>query len=134
MNIRHIIFNAARSLSIATILIGGTGLFNPVQAQNVNGIFFPRSSEEFFQEGVQRIENDALSLQEATTERSDRPFSISVDNSIPAQREILEQDEERWLLDEKMHQDLTPSSMSMERRYLPSLRLNNQASNGFSYQ
>lgn len=108
MNTRHIIFNVARSISIATVLIGGSGLFSPVQAQNINGIFFPRSSEEFFQEGVQRIENDALSLQEATTERSDRPFSIGVDNSIPAQREILEQDEEMWLLDEKTHQELTP--------------------------
>ncbi|MEB3212142.1 MAG: hypothetical protein VKL39_12340 [Leptolyngbyaceae bacterium] len=80
--------------AIAPILLG-TGFRTQAQAQDLNGIFFPRSSEEFFQAGVQRLEEEIRDLQNVDTEGGDRPDLLQIDESVSEQQDALEQEDWR---------------------------------------
>ena len=56
-------------------------------AQNLNGIFGTRSSEQFFQAGIDRMEQDIESLQARNEEDIE---VLSVDESVDVQRQELE--------------------------------------------
>lgn len=70
-------------------------------AQDLNGIFYPRSSEEFFQEGVERLEEEISRLQRRDDE-GDRPIPdpvLDIDESIQNQQDTLEEGD-RWLMND----------------------------------
>jgi len=82
-------------LVLITLLTLGIGWPSRVEAQNFNGIFFPRSSEQFFQEGIERMEREARALQNA--DRMPNAPSLDIDESILIQQEMLELEED-WLM------------------------------------
>ena len=58
-------------------------------AQNVNGIFGIRSSEHFFQAGIDRMEQEIESLQDRMENDAE---VLTIDGSVEDQRQDLEDD------------------------------------------
>lgn len=58
------------------------------QAQNINGIFGSRSSEQFFQAGIARLEQDIDELIDET-----EVATLNIDESVNQQRRDLQEDE-----------------------------------------
>ena len=60
----------------------------PAQAQNINGIFGTRSSEQFFLEGIERLEREIDDLQDGSNLETD---PLRIDPSIEEHRQRIEQ-------------------------------------------
>lgn len=70
-------------LGIGLSLIGGNAY-----AQNINGIFGTRSSEQFFQAGIERMEEEIRTLQHPIDDDGE---VLMIDESVEDQRHELEE-------------------------------------------
>lgn len=79
-------------LGLVSVLMGiGLSLIdgNAAYAQTINGIFGTRSSEQFFQAGIERMEEEIRTLQHQTEDDGE---VLSIDESVADQRQELEED------------------------------------------
>ncbi|MEM9217271.1 MAG: hypothetical protein AAGD25_23395 [Cyanobacteria bacterium P01_F01_bin.150] len=67
---------------------GILAISTPAQAQTINGIFGTRSSEQFFLEGIERLEQEIDELQNDSDPETD---ILTIDPSIEEQRQSIEQ-------------------------------------------
>lgn len=74
------------TLLLATSIVART---TPAQAQNINGIFGIRSSEQFFLEGIERLEQEIDDLQDSSDAETD---ILRIDASVEEQLQILEEE------------------------------------------
>ena len=80
-----------RFSQVLSTLLFATGLLaisTPAQAQNINGIFGTRSSEQFFLDGIERLEQEIDRLQDDSDPETD---ILIIDLSIEEQRQRMEQ-------------------------------------------
>ncbi|MEL6322440.1 MAG: hypothetical protein AAFQ57_17625 [Cyanobacteria bacterium J06626_14] len=95
------------ALGVFTTLFvfGAASLHDRAQAQNLNGIFSPRSSEQFFERGIERLEAEIELLQRPPVEPEEL---LDVDKSAEQQEQELMLNEE-WLIDEGFIFETNPS-------------------------
>lgn len=84
-------------LLIAVYIVGG-GIIDKAHAQDVNGIFFPRSSEEFFRAGVERLDDKIINLERTHADAGDRESILDIDASVSTQQDELER-RYPWLIE-----------------------------------
>ena len=79
-----------RRLALSTFLIGIGMIAFPTYAyaQNINGIFGIRSSEQFFQDGIERFERHIEVLQDGFEDET----ALTLDESIEEQRQRIEEE------------------------------------------
>ena len=92
---------------LISVCMMGVGMTSKANAQDVNGIFFPRSSEEFFRAGVERLEHEVINLQRTYADSGDRESILDIDESVSTQQDELEQ-RYHWLID----QEIMPESFN----------------------
>ena len=81
---------SVRFSQVLSTLLLATSIFSatPAQAQDINGIFGTRSSEQFFLEGLERLEREIDELQEGSDTEAE---ILIIDPSIEEQRQRIEQ-------------------------------------------
>ena len=94
---------AACMLSIGLIDKAQAQHLGDIQPQDLNGIFYPRSSEEFCQEGRERLEDEILLHR---TEVVDHEPTLVIDETVPTQQYELE--EELWLIELEPNEEHNP--------------------------
>ena len=101
--LKRIFLNLAKGTTIAfTFLALLTGVARTIKAQAIpsqvaipsevtNGLFYPRSSELFFEEGTQKLEREIKILNQRQYESPDRLLQIS-DELLAPQAELIDKE------------------------------------------
>ena len=98
-------FTIALGLFSTLFVFSAASLNDRVQAQNLNGIFSPRSSEQFFERGIERLEAEIEVLQRPPIDREEL---LDVDKSAEQRYPELMPNEE-WLIEEGFIFETNPS-------------------------